>query len=275
MTSPYYLFLDFDDTLFLHGKIHKKTLRALYKAKKAGCHIYINSGRSRGNLMTALKNATDFPFEAYLCGFACAYLGDNADKPIIRYTLDNEVVSHFIDYCIKYSYSATIESEEVPEYRMQIDEDVNYTDEDYAELSKKAHEFLEGKTPIKVNCWTQKKTGYFAENIAEENPDLKFIRNSTYYESYNEKYGKGVLMKEFAEKIGIDFNRCIHFGDSANDANGFEIAPIGVGMKKTPKEVQHLCSYVAKTEFGVAEYINKVLLKKIKQEKKALKYSAK
>ena len=78
--TPYYLFLDFDDTLLLNGKVPNKTTRALKRAKKAGCKIYMNSARSRGNLMPDLKRATNFEFDGYLCAFTNIYLGSDAHE---------------------------------------------------------------------------------------------------------------------------------------------------------------------------------------------------
>ena len=269
--TPYYLFLDFDDTLLLNGKVPNKTTRALKRAKKAGCKIYMNSARSRGNLMPDLKRATNFEFDGYLCAFTNIYLGSDAQTTLMHYLMPSEQTERFIDYCVKYSYWAFIELENELPYFIKIHGDVKYSDEEYAEFRRQALEYLKDKPVIKFNCCPPKSSGYFAINIEEENPGVNFIRGVDYYETYRQGYGKGIILQKFAELQNIDFDRCIHFGDSINDKNAFEVAKISVGMKKTPKEIQHLCTYVAKTNFGVAEYINKVLLKKIKQEKKALK----
>ncbi len=274
--TPYYLFFDFDDTLFLHYKVHNRTKRALKRAQKAGCKLYMNSGRSLGNLIPDLKRTMpDITFEGYICGFNNAYVGNNAEERVISYSIPFEQVEKYIDYCVKYSYWAPIEIEEDLPYVLEIHGDVKYTDEEYAEFRRKALEYLKDKTVVKFNCCPPKSANYIAINLKEENPEVDFIKGTTYYESCKQGYGKGVILKEFAELCNLDFDRCIHFGDSINDKNGFEVAKISVGMKKTPKEIQHLCTYVAETDFGVAEYINKVLLKQIKKEKKALKNNEK
>lgn len=268
--SPYYLFFDFDETLYVDKKIYKKTERALKKARKAGCKLFINTGRSIRSLLSDLKRNTDIKFDGYLCLFQQILLGDDGKDVLVETEyLSKDDLINYIDYCIRKSYWATLETPN-DNYTIELHGDIFYTDEEKEVHRQKAINFIKNNDVIKVGCYPPKSVNHTAENIYEENPNFSFIRHPYGYEYCRLGYGKGKILEVFAEKLNLNKSKFIHFGDSENDLDAFMKFPTCVAMNISTPSIIPYASYIAKTKHGVAEYINKVLLKKIKKEKKGL-----
>ena len=50
----YLIFLDIDGTLLSRGGVHPRTREAIARAKEEGHYVLINTGRSKGNIPTAM-----------------------------------------------------------------------------------------------------------------------------------------------------------------------------------------------------------------------------
>ena len=70
------------------------------------------------------------------------------------------------------------------------------------------------------------------------------------------------LLNEFAKVTGFNPDNFIVFGDSENDINMFEHAKTSVAMAHSPEPLKKLATYIATSEYGVAEYLNKLFPQK-------------
>jgi len=61
-----YLFFDYDGTLTYNGRISEKNMYALAKAQAAGHKIFLNTGRSKGNVPDEVLS--QIPWNGMICG---------------------------------------------------------------------------------------------------------------------------------------------------------------------------------------------------------------
>jgi hydroxymethylpyrimidine pyrophosphatase-like HAD family hydrolase len=82
-STPYYLFFDFDETIFIDKTVPKATETAIKTAQAKGCKVYMNTGRTLNHLLDDLNPATDIKFDGYLCAFNTIFL-DLEKQPMLK-----------------------------------------------------------------------------------------------------------------------------------------------------------------------------------------------
>ncbi len=261
--SPYCLFFDFDETIFINYEVPKATELAIKTAQAKGCKVYMNTGRTYNSMIKEMVKSTDIEFDGYLCCFNTIVLkGDN--KPaLIGKRMGNKELIDFVDYCIEKSYWGTIEVDDGDIYTIELEGDVVYTPEELEFHRKKALDFLLNKSIVKFNVYPPQSNNFNADNIKSAVKDYLWIEKARGYEGHHPGEDKGTLLKKFAEITGYDFDKFIVFGDSENDLGAFEVAKTSVAMACSAQIIKEKATYVATEKEGVAQYINEVLLKKL------------
>ena len=262
-TTPYYLFFDFDETIFINKIVPKATETAIKKAQAKGCKIYMNTGRTFKHLLDALTPATDIKFDGYLCSFNTIVLNQD-EKPFLegKHLTHDETVK-LIDYSIRKSYWSAIQTESDAVYTIKLEGDVVYTPAELEVFRKEALDFISDKKILKYNIYPPKSKNFKSDDIDTALDGYAWIENAHGYEGHFANEDKGTLLKKFAEMTGYDFDKFIVFGDSANDVGAFSVAKTSVAMECAIPKVKELATYVATEQEGVAQYINEVLLKKL------------
>ena len=122
----------------------------------------------------------------------------------------------------------------------------DYTEAETKALMREYAEMTKGNPITKLSVGVSEVRG---EPIANLNP----VSQQTYLELFPKGMDKGAILKEFCNRYGIEREQCISFGDSRNDLAAFAFTPTSVSMKGSPKELEALATYRAKTDLGVAE----------------------
>lgn len=261
--SPYCLFFDFDETIYIDKEVPKATELAIKTAQAKGCKIFMNTGRTYNSMIREMVKSTDIDFDGYLCCFNTVVLkGDKTPVLVGRRMGEKEVVK-FVDYCIEKSYWSTVEVDSGEIYTIELEGDVVYTPEELEFHRKKALDFLLNQSIVKFNVYPPKSANYKAENIDSAVDNYLWIEKARDYEGHYPGEDKGTLLKKFAEITGYDFDKFIVFGDSENDLGAFEVAKTSVAMACSVPIIKEKATYVATEKEGVAQYINEVLLKKL------------
>ena len=261
-STPYYLFFDFDGTIFIDKTIAKETQDAINLAKSHGCKVYVNTGRSLPNLFKDLKKSCDIVFDGYLCGASSIYLGNNAETCLQEKYIPLEDAIEIINYIRDKSFWANIETDKGV-HTVEMHGHITYTNEERQAFADKAIDFVKSANKIfKFGIFPPVTTNYHSEDIHDALPKYEWCFLLRGYELIHKGYGKGKTLKQFANLTGFDENKFIMFGDSENDLQAFKMAGRKVAMEHSPKELKDLATYVAKTNLGVAEYINSLFLDK-------------
>lgn len=261
-STPYYLFFDFDGTIYKDKKIDKETQDAIKLAKSHGCKVYTNSGRSLPNLFKDLKPNCDIVFDGYLCSGASIYLGNDGENCLQEKLVSLDDAIEIINYIRDKSFWARIETDKGV-HTVEMHGHITYTNEERQAFADKAIEFVKNANKIyKFGIFPPITTNYHSEDIHDALPKYEWCFLLRGYELIYKGYGKGKVLKQFASLMGYDENKFIMFGDSENDLQAFKLAKNKVAMAHSPKELKDLATYVAKTDFGVAEYINSLFLDK-------------
>ena len=262
-TTPYYLFFDFDETIFIDKTVPKATELAIKTAQAKGCKVYMNTGRTLKHLLDDLNPATDIKFDGYLSSFNAITL--NLENPPI---LEGKNLTHdetvkLIDYSIRKSYWSVIQTESTSTYTIKLEGDVVYSPAELEVFRKEAIDFIRDKKILKYNIYPPKSKNFTSDDIETALDGYAWIKNSHGYEGHFANEDKGTLLKKFAEITGYDFDKFIVFGDSPNDVGAFNVAKTSVAMACSTPKIKELATYVATEKEGVAQYINEVLLKKL------------
>ena len=255
-STPYYLFFDFDGTIFTDGKMEKATIDAIKKAQRHGCKIFTNTGRSLPSLFKDFKPNCDLIFDGYLCSASNIYLGNDGEICLQELTMPINDVVEVVDYIRDKSLWAVVETD-LGNYTIEMHGHITYTKEERQAFADKAMDYINSsKKVFKFALFPPITTNYRIDSLHLDLPKYDWGFLTRGYEMIYKGYGKGKLLELFANKMNYDETKFIMFGDSENDLQAFESAKTKVAMKHSPECIKKLATYVAKTDLGVAEYLN-------------------
>ena len=235
-----YLFLDFDGTVFLNGTtVPPETRDALKTVQSAGHQVILNTGRSRG----FAPGDVGIMWDGMIFGGAdYTYRGERHSE----HSLDPEEAQAWFRSAIRRKCWINVEGVK-RFYRVNFAKhEGDYTEEETKALMREYVEMTKGNPITKLSVGVSEVRG---EPIANLNP----VSQQTYLELFPKGMDKGAILKEFCNRYGIEREQCISFGDSRNDLAAFAFTPTSVSMKGSPKELEALATYRAKTDLGVAE----------------------
>ncbi len=256
--KPYYLFFDFDHTVYVDKQISNATRLALLRAQQAGHKIILCTGRSQGHLGD-IPAASTIPWDGEIWGAAdIFYKGTCYEKTI---TPDEEILIWY-DYAKRHGYDFILEGQkELTGFLFASAEDHKevecfHISKDERSPAAEAHlRDLFRKNPV------TKITILSSDIDASELPSTNTIPviHPHYLEAYAPGCDKGTAIKRFCKHVGISIEQCVCFGDSMNDAPMFRVCPVSISMKWAPDALVSLSTYHAKSTEGVAEGIQWLL----------------
>ncbi len=231
-TDPYYLFFDFDHTVYVGGRISPATRLSMLAAQEAGHKLILCTGRSRGHLERvpalqtipwdgAIYGAADLIYEGRL-------LETNVTPP--------EDLALWLDYAKRERIDFYLEAQkQFHPYLFSGDEAV---DEHFPEDDPVTKITLIGKNidPAKFP-----KTAMIP------------VVHPRYTEAFAPGCDKGNAILHFCEHLQLPLDRCVAFGDSMNDAPMFRVCPTSIAMEWAQPGLSDLATYQAKSKEGVAE----------------------
>jgi hydroxymethylpyrimidine pyrophosphatase-like HAD family hydrolase len=186
-------------------------------------------------------------------------------RPIVclqEHVVPYEDAVEIINYIRDKSLWATIETD-VGRHVIEMHGEITYTKEECQAFADKAIEFIKSaKTIYKFGIFPPITSNYRDEEIHKALPKYEWSFRLTGYELIHKNCGKGKLLQQFAKLTGYDENKLIMFGDNENDSQAFRLCKNKVAMAHSSEELKDLATYVAKSDLGIAEYINKLFLGK-------------
>lgn len=244
-----YLFFDADRTILeIRTGVQPDVKDSFEKLKKNGHEIFLCTGRSRVFLT---KETLALPFDGIISNMG-GYIEYHGE--II---LDKEIPEEDSDFAI----SVLRENGLIPvmegNHAMYYDRD-EFTTEINWYVDIMTETLGENQKPIKgnegkihVNKISAKETPGCNTKAALNKLEDKFYfiyhdpaKIGTTIECVSKGQSKGLGIKIIMDKIGIDKNSVIVFGDSNNDINMFEVAGIKVAMGNSCDELKEMADYV-------------------------------
>lgn len=257
MANKSAVFIDIDGTL-TGGRyiVPPENVRWLKKARQAGHKIFINTGRSWGNIPQDLRNIISFA-DGIICGNGSHLIFDGRD--VFKKFIPVSTLVKLIDY---------IKSHHELWCVFEGEKDLFYI-EDFAHTRKDNA----GKTEIESSeKYASEYSGCGIEVVAigktppedfekEFDGELTVFRLDTYSDCVAYGCSKADGMRKAVEWAGVSPENTIAIGDSENDRSMLENAGTAVAMGNAPDEIKEIADFVTLTnnEAGVAYAIRHLL----------------
>ena len=248
------VFLDIDGTLISDSfNIPKRNRQAIAAAREKGHMVFINTGRSYGNIPPQLH--CQFDVDGIIAGIgAMIKIGD---ETVHKMSMSKELVKRLTDYAFEHReywyifegfnriYTVSNDIRQRSDYQISLE-----SPEDYALMSD---------DEIQVVAMGVKVPDDFKEIFRDEITVFQF---DTYADCVIKGINKATGIEKVLELTGIKKENTIAIGDSNNDFDMINYAGIGVAMANSQRSILDIADYITASakDCGVADAIEKFLL---------------
>lgn len=249
------VFLDIDGTLISDSfKISDDNLKAIAEARARGHMVFINTGRSWGNIPEVLHEQFDLDGIISGSGAMITMNGDTVWRNsmseelvgrVMRYIFDNREYWAIFEGCNDV-YMISNDERQLRGYEHSVD-----SPEEYREICE--------TDEIQVIAMGKIVPDEFKELFKDE---LTVFQFDTYADCVIKGLNKAKGIEKVLELTGIKRENTIAIGDSNNDYDMLEFAGVGVAMANSQQRILDMADEitVSAKESGVARAIEKILL---------------
>ena len=252
----YLIFLDIDGTLLARGGVPARTVSAIRRAVEEGHYVFINTGRSKGNV--PYSALSDVPLTGTVAGLG-AYI-EMGGEVLFSHAMTTEEIAFAMQVASEVEIGLILEGEQMlldylpdmlnPHWvgKREAVADIEDMTSRYPELRVSKISFTK---PISHDA---------AEKLATR---LGVISHPTYAEIFSKGFSKATAMDFLKDRFGIADDHVIAMGDSLNDVEMLRAAGIAVVMGDGHPDVLPLADFVsiAAHECGVGQAIEELVLK--------------
>lgn len=250
------VFLDIDGTLITDSFIiPPENLAAIKAAREKGHLVFINTGRSWGNIPSVLmEQFKDFDGIISGIGSMITMGGETVFKSFMSEDLIKRIMAYVFAHPEYWSlfegvndvYSVSNDDYALRSYQIPV-----VTPDDYLKICNGDN--------IQVVAMGKTVPDDFKELFKDE---LTVFQFETYADLVKKGLNKAEGIKKAIEIMGIKRENTIAIGDSNNDYDMITYAGVGVAMANSQQSVLDIADYVTASNFdcGVAKAIEKILL---------------
>jgi Cof subfamily protein (haloacid dehalogenase superfamily) len=246
----YLIFLDIDGTLLTRHGVAARTLEAIRRATSEGHLVFINTGRSKGNI--PFSALADVPLTGIVAGLG-AYI-EMQGEVLFSHAMSIEEITRTMQIADEINTGLVLEGEQMlidyrpalldPRWRADRPsvESIGELVEDYPTLRVSKISFTK---PLPEKAINQLATR------------LSVINQPTYAEISSKGLSKATAIEFLKERFGVDNEHVIAMGDSLNDVDMLRAAGIAVVMGDGHPDVLPLADFIsiAAHEGGVGQAI--------------------
>ena len=250
------VFLDIDGTLLSDSFIiPPENLRAIKAAQEKGHLVFINTGRSWGNIPSVLMEQFK-GFDGIISGIGSmitmggetvykSFMPEDLVKRIMEYVFNNPQYWALFEG-VNDVYSLSNDTYALRDYQIPVE-----NADDYVKICNGDN--------IQVVAMGKTVPDDFRELFKD---DLTVFQFETYADLVKKGLNKAEGIKKAIEIAGIKRENTIAIGDSNNDFDMIEYAGVGVAMANSQQTILDIADYVTASnhEYGVAKAIEKILL---------------
>lgn len=254
--NRYAVFLDIDGTLISDSfRIPQKNLDAIDAARAKGHKVFINTGRSWGNI--PLKLREQFNVDGVIAGSGAMIIIDG--KTVFKKSYDFQTVRKTAEYFFENRDCWCVFEGLKTNY---IIANAGYKVREGRQIELKSIDDLGLFLPdeeIQVIAAGPQVPEEFMRDFGGE---MSFFVMRTYVDFVLKGCSKANGIRRAAELFGIARENTIAIGDSSNDLEMLEFAGISVAMGNSQQHILQMADYVTDTaeNSGVAKAIEKFLL---------------
>lgn len=254
--NSYAVFLDIDGTLISDSfRIPQENLDAIDAARALGHKVFINTGRSWGNIPDELRE--QFNVDGVIAGSGAMIIIDG--ETVYKRGYDSETVRKTAEYFFENRDCWCVFEGLKTNY---IIANAGYKVRDGRQIELKSIGDLELFLPdeeIQVIAAGEHVPDEFMARFKDE---MSFFVMRTYVDFVIKGCGKAKGIEKVLELTGIARENTIAIGDSSNDLEMLEYAGISVAMGNSQEHILGVVDYVTDTaeNAGVAKAIRKYLL---------------
>ena len=242
----YLIFLDIDGTIFDGHKVSDRVINAIGDARKEGHKVFINTGRSFGNITEDIKS---LGVDGFVTGLGTAVRVDG--KVIRSCTMKKEKAKELASYLLERKLRSCCECEDGSVF-MKTDLERNLSSPD--ELDGRFADIIISKFTVfdKMN----------EEDVSFLEKDFTVFQYENYSEGVKKGYSKAKGMEIAGNFLGVGRDNMMAIGDSMNDFDMIAYAGIGVAMGNADIKIKKKAKYITEhiKDDGAAVAIEKYIL---------------
>jgi Cof subfamily protein (haloacid dehalogenase superfamily) len=257
LIMKYLIFLDIDGTLLARGGVPTRTLTAIQKAVDEGHFVFINTGRSKGNV--PFSHLKDVPLTGIVAGLG-AYI-EMEGEVLFSHAMPKDEIAFAMQVADDIGTGLVLEGED-----MLLDYLPEHLDPHWVSnrSAVESVEDMERRFPdLRVSkiSFTKPLSPEAAERLSAR---LGVISHPTYAEIFSKGFSKATAMDFLKARLNIADDHVIAMGDSLNDVEMLRAAGIAVVMGDGHPDVLPLADFVsiAAHEGGVGQAVEELVLKK-------------
>jgi len=251
----YAVFLDIDGTLISDSfVIPERNMKAISDARAKGHLVFINTGRSWGNIPPVLMDQFA-EFDGIIAGSgAMITIGG---ETVYQTSMSKNLVKRLTEYAFSHREYWYIFEGLKDIYA--VSNDIRKRSDYQIPLEKSDEYRIMSDDEIQVIAMGVKVPKDFIELFKDEITVFQF---ETYADCVIKGRNKAVGIKTVLEKTGIKIENTIAIGDSNNDYDMLKFAGVGVAMANSQQSILDIADYVTSSnrDCGVAKAIEKFLL---------------
>lgn len=248
------VFLDIDGTLLSDSFIiHERNQKAIAAAREKGHMVFINTGRSLGNIPEVLSS--QFNVDGVICGSGAmitmngetvfqASMSKDLIRRLTEYAFENRKLWYIFEG-LKKVYAVSNDIRKRADFQIPLNkpEDYHVMDDD----------------EIQVLAMGVEVPSDFKELFKDEITVFQF---ETYADCVIKGLNKATGIEKVLELTGIKRENTIAIGDSNNDMDMINYAGVGVAMANSQQSILDIADYITDSakDCGVAAAIEKFLL---------------
>ncbi len=289
------LVLDMDGTLLSENQtISPKNKEAIYKAREAGLHVVLASGRHFNGLYAYIKELNLLDSDCFSVSCSGAVVTHNISGQVIyeEHIEPEHVVSLYqsceelgLDLC-GYTHEGLVLQHEslfsrydsIANQSPLIKVDFNLKNENLLiykmniinESKANQQEIIDYFPGMTLEDYSVSEKKSYNENLLNELWRLPKTITEAYNivrplpfiaELFHKHSNKAVGMEVIAERLGFGLDQVVAIGDSGNDVHMIEEAGLGIAMSNAREEAKKVADLITSSneEDGVAEVVMKLL----------------
>lgn len=256
-----FIFFDVDGTLFnRRGELVESAGKAIRDLKKAGHRLFINTGRSRGEITEELQN---LPFDGYICS-AGSYV-EVEGKVLFHQPMESTLLPDLYDYLEEHHILYLAETNEKI---YATKRNFHIQKESFQKLNLPGSNFFLSIMEVCESMEDVKgvnKVLFFQSKIEIEEIKKKFgsiftvlpgtieMLSGNHGEIFGKDIHKAAGMEQVLAYYGASKEQSMAFGDGSNDIEMLQEAEIGIAMENGGKQLKAVANYVTQTpeEHGI------------------------
>lgn len=253
--EKYAVFLDIDGTLISNSfEIPERNKKAIAAAREKGHMVFINTGRSYGNIPPQLHE--QFDVDGIIAG--SGVMIKMGGETVYKISMNKDLVRRLTEYAFEHrEYWYIFEG---LNRIYVVSNDIRQRSDYQTPLEKPEDYSLMADDEIQVIAMGTKVPDDFKEQFKDEITVFQF---DTYADCVIKGVNKATGIEKVLELTGIKKENTIAIGDSNNDFDMINYAGIGVAMANSQQSILDIADYVTASakDCGVAQAIEKFLLK--------------